>query len=303
MPPHLIALRGLRRGEAAGLRWCDVDLDAATAMISQQLQQYDGHLTLCPPKTSSSQRLIALDRTTVTVLRRHRAAQDTERARAGTSYRDSGYVFTNLNGDPMPPDRLTRHFRQLCDAAGLPPIRLHDLRHGAASLALAAGAELKTVQDQLGHSSIVLTADTYISVLPQVARQSAEDTATLIIQAGYLVPGSTRRRRTGSRTSRRRAPNAPRTTSLAHPARQIGHPHRQRPSASGPQPSAAATSDHNEPRITRRPPGPNTRPPGSRPYPGQPPAIPPPPQPCPGRHNPRPGLVGRVGIEPTTGGL
>ena len=59
---HLIALRGLRRGEAAGRRWCDIDLDAATAMISQQLQQYDGHLTLCPPKTSSSQRQVALDR-------------------------------------------------------------------------------------------------------------------------------------------------------------------------------------------------------------------------------------------------
>jgi Mn2+/Fe2+ NRAMP family transporter len=81
-------------------------------------------------------------------------------------------VFTRPNGDPMAPDWLSRYFRQLSDATGLPPIRLHDLRHGAASLALAPGADLKVVQDMLGHSSIVLSADTYISVLPEVARET-----------------------------------------------------------------------------------------------------------------------------------
>jgi len=77
----------------------------------------------------------------------------------------SGYVFTGLGGDPLAPDRLTRHFRALTAAAGLPPIRLHDLRHGAATLALAAGVELKVVQDMMGHASIVLTADTYVKVI------------------------------------------------------------------------------------------------------------------------------------------
>jgi integrase len=135
---HLIALRGLRRGEAAGLRWRDIDLDTATAIISCQLQQYDGRLVLCPPKTVGSERAVALDRTTVAVLRAHRAAQDAERVALGDKYHDSGYVFTCLNGDPMAPDRLSRTFRRLSDQAGLPPVRLHDLRHGAATLALAA---------------------------------------------------------------------------------------------------------------------------------------------------------------------
>ena len=95
---------------------------------------------------------------------------------------------------------------------GLPPVRLHDLRHGAASLALAAGADLRTIQDQLGHASIVLTADTYISVLPDLARSTAEDTARLIIAAGLRPPGSARPR------------PAPRViTSRARPARQISH--------------------------------------------------------------------------------
>jgi hypothetical protein len=128
----------------------------------------------------------------------------------------------------MAPDRLSRHFRQLSDQAGLPPVRLHDLRHGAASLALAAGAELKTVQDQLGHSSIVLTADTYISVLPDVARQAAEDTAALVLSAGYLVPGTrrTRRRQRMSSLRRQPGPSPQGGASLAHPGRQIGRPAR-----------------------------------------------------------------------------
>jgi site-specific recombinase XerD len=81
------------------------------------------------------------------VLRHHRARRAAERAAAGPAYRDSGYVFTPQAGDPIAPDRLTRRFRHLADNAGLPPIRLHDLRHGAATVAPAAGADLKTVQD------------------------------------------------------------------------------------------------------------------------------------------------------------
>ncbi|HEX5296469.1 MAG TPA: tyrosine-type recombinase/integrase [Streptosporangiaceae bacterium] len=237
---HLIALRGLRRGEAAGLRWCDIDLDSKTAVISQQLQQYNGRLAICPPKTPHSSRVIALDHTTVAALRAHRDRQRAEASAYGPGYRASGFVFTNLNGDPMAPDRLTRMFKKLAAEAGLPPVRLHDLRHGAATLALAAGVDLRVVQDMLGHSSIVLTADTYTSVLPAVAHTAAEKVATLIIKAGCLVPGTRRRRRRQARRSRRGSVRAGRHVgqpppvaqrSRAHAARQIGHPrsrHRKR---------------------------------------------------------------------------
>ena len=233
---HLIALRGLRRGEAAGLRWCDIDLGGKTAVICQQLQQYDGRLAICPPKTDHSTRVIALDHTTVAALAAHRDRQRAEAAGYGPGYRASGFVFTNLNGDPMAPDRLTRTFRRLTGEAGLPPVRLHDLRHGAATLALAAGVDLRVVQEMLGHSSIVLTADTYTSVLPAVAHTAAEKVATLIIQAGCLVPGTRRRRRRQATRTRRRAraqAGGRRTRmirrSRAHPARQLGRPrHRHR---------------------------------------------------------------------------
>jgi len=230
---HLIALRGLRRGEAAGLRWCDIDLDGKTAVIAQQLQQYNGRLAVCPPKTDCSTRVIALDHTTVAALAAHRDRQRAEAAAFGPGYRSSGFVFTNLNGDPMAPDRLTRTFRRLTAQAGLPPVRLHDLRHGAATLALTAGVDLRVVQDMLGHSSIVLTADTYTSVLPAVAHTAAEKVATLIIQAGCLVPGTRRRRRRQATRHHRRTragrgqPRTPRR-SRAHPARQLGRPRPRR---------------------------------------------------------------------------
>jgi integrase len=212
---HLIALRGLRRGEAAGLRWCDVDLDGQVLTIRQQIQRVGGHLAQCPTKTESSCRTIALDRTTTAVLRRHHARQQAEAATYGTT--PSGYVFTNQRGAPLNPDRLTRLLYELTAAAGLPPVRLHDLRHGAASLALQAGADLKVVQDQLGHSSVVITADTYVSVLPDVARQAAEDTATLILQTGRLIPGTNRPRRPQRTTKPRKT--RPRGTTGTPPRR------------------------------------------------------------------------------------
>jgi len=134
------------------------------------------------------------------------------------------------------PDRLTRTFTVLAAQAGLPPVRLHDLRHGAATLALAAGVDLRTVQDQLGHSSIVLTADTYISVLPDVARAAAEKVAALILRAGCLVPGTRypRRRQLGRGKRRRRTRSSPPgRRSRAHPGRQIGRPPRR--SRAGPR--------------------------------------------------------------------
>ncbi len=184
----LIALRGLRRGEVAGLRWVDVDLDARVVMICQQRIAYGHTVAVGPPKTAASRRTIALDRHTVQTLRAHRRRQRTEQLAAGHAWQDSGYVFTTAEGAPLHPDWLTRRFGHLVKASGLPPVRLHDLRHGAASLAHAAGADLKTVQEQLGHTSIVLTADTYTSVLHQTHVRAAEATARLVLAAAAINP-------------------------------------------------------------------------------------------------------------------
>jgi integrase len=110
---RVIALRGLRRAEAAGLRWCDIDLDNRTAVISQQLQQHGGRLEITPPKTPYSAWVIALDHTTVAALREHHRRQRAEATAPG--YAASGHVFTNRRGGPMAPDRLTRILRALSE--------------------------------------------------------------------------------------------------------------------------------------------------------------------------------------------
>ncbi|MFI9836284.1 tyrosine-type recombinase/integrase [Nonomuraea sp. NPDC051941] len=183
----LAALRGLRRGELAGLRWTDVDVQAAELTVAQQRVHADGQVVVGPPKSAASCRVVALDAETVRVLRRHRERQEELSARAGTRWRESGYVFTTATGAALRPDYLTGRFRRLVTASGQPPIRLHDLRHGAATLALAARTDLKVVQAMLGHASIVLTADTYVSVLPEVAHEAARETARLVLNAASAL--------------------------------------------------------------------------------------------------------------------
>jgi integrase len=190
---HLTALRGLRRGEVSGLRWCDVDLDNAVIHVAHQLQKRDGDLVICPPKTASCKRWVALDSMTVQVLRDHRERQLEELR--DISAVDTGYVFTDAAGSPLAPAKLSDTFRRLVKSTGLPPVRFHDLRHGAASLELEVGGDLKLVSDQRGHSSIVLTADTYVSILPQLVRDVVEDVAQLLVQQGLRVPGRRRPRR------------------------------------------------------------------------------------------------------------
>ncbi|MGW0200504.1 tyrosine-type recombinase/integrase [Nonomuraea sp. NPDC003201] len=118
---------------------------------------------------------------------RHRERQQELSATAGTHWRDSGYVFTTATGAALRPDYLTGRFRRLVAASGLPPVRLHELRHGAATPALAAHTDLKVVQAMLGHASIVLTADTYVSVMPEVAHKAAQQTAGLVLNAASAL--------------------------------------------------------------------------------------------------------------------
>ena len=108
---HLIALRGLRRGEAIGLRWCDLDLDRGIGYICRQRVRLREQVLETAPKTETSIRLLILDRTTVAVLRQHRARQIA--ACAATGSEPSGYVFTDLRGQPLHPEYLYFAFKKL----------------------------------------------------------------------------------------------------------------------------------------------------------------------------------------------
>ena len=177
---HLIAFRGLRRGEACGLRWEDIDLANKTLTVAVQLTSHHGDLTESVPKSDAGNRVVALDVETVSSFKAHHRRQTKTRMALGATWGDTGRTFTQPDGTWIHPAWLSEHFDRLVARSGLPPIRLHDLRHGAATLALAAGVDMKVVQEMLGHSSITLTSDTYTSVLPEVARAAAEAAAKLV---------------------------------------------------------------------------------------------------------------------------
>jgi integrase len=126
---------------------------------------------------------LAADQRTVAILRAHLARQAADRLAWGEAWAGSGLVFACEDGSPLHPGMVSNRFRRLAFAAGLPPVRLHDLRHGAATYALAAGVDVKVVQERLGHSTSILTRDTYTSVLPDVARAAAEAAAAMIPRA------------------------------------------------------------------------------------------------------------------------
>ena len=132
------------------------------------------------PKTAKGRRRIALDAATVGSLRTHRRAQAAERLWAGSIWHDEDLVFCRADGQPLDPDSVSQSFERLSARAGLPRIRLHDARHIAASLLLAAGVHPKVVQERLGHATIATTLDTYSHVLPGLGEDAAERLAAAI---------------------------------------------------------------------------------------------------------------------------
>lgn len=169
----LMLSTGMRRGEALGLRWSDVDLEAKVLLVQRQLKREGGHLVTADTKTARSRRAVNLPDELVATLQSHRARQAAERLALGPAWTESGHVFTSTVGTPIDPRNLYREFRQICEASGLGRWHPHELRHSAASLMLAQGVKLQVVSEVLGHSSIRMTADVYGHVLAPDRRSAA----------------------------------------------------------------------------------------------------------------------------------
>jgi integrase len=164
---------GLRQGEALGLAWEDVNLDAGEIRIRQALQRLTGQgLVLVEPKSSSGRRTIALPAPLVEGLRFHRTAQLEERLQAGSEWHDHGLVFAQPNGKPIDPRADNRAWKALLRTAGVSDARLHDARHTAATLLLLQGVDNRVVMEILGHSQLSMTAR-YQHVLPELSREAA----------------------------------------------------------------------------------------------------------------------------------
>ncbi|TAK36118.1 MAG: site-specific integrase [Chloroflexota bacterium] len=185
----LMATTGLRLGEATALRWEDIDLKTNRLIVQRALQKQKGKgLVFVEPKTERSRRTIHIAAGTVVVLRQHRARQVEERLKAGALWEDKDLAFCTETGAPLTQDMARSPFQTALRRAGLPSIRLHDLRHTAATLLLAQGVHPKVVQEMLGHSTITLTLDTYSHVIPALHAEAAAHMDRLFTLAGTKAP-------------------------------------------------------------------------------------------------------------------
>lgn len=165
---------GLRRGEVIALRWSDLDLDTGTVRIGNSLQRLDGRLQLVPTKTKQSTATVAMPEGLVTVLRRHRARQQEERLALGADWPGTDLVFTSTTGTPLEPRNVTRIWHSVRTEAGLPDLRLHDLRHSCATILTALGVHPRVVMETLRHSQISITMNTYSHVAPTLQRAASD---------------------------------------------------------------------------------------------------------------------------------
>jgi integrase len=169
----LDAFCGLRRDEIIGLAWADVDLDAAVLLVRET-----GSGT--GPKSDAGVRVVPMADVVVAALRAWRKIQAADRLAWGPDWADTGLVFTREDGTPVKEQWVSTRFETLAFRSGLPPIRFHDLRHGAASLAKAAGLDTKYISALLGHSRTSFTDSVYVTLFPE-AQQAAADAAAAVV--------------------------------------------------------------------------------------------------------------------------
>ena len=171
---HLIAYTGIRRGEALGLCWHDVDLEAGIISITQTLSRsVRKGLIFQPPKTNSGRRTIDLDEGTVEVLRAHHGRQLLQQMELEGAYKDNDLLFPGPLGEPMNPMAVTRACGSLAKRVSLEGTRVHDLRHFHASVMLQSNQSVVLVSKRLGHASVSMTADIYAHVLPGWQKEAA----------------------------------------------------------------------------------------------------------------------------------
>ncbi len=165
---------GMRRGEALGMRWADIDREAGVATINQTVLEIRGKKYVQPhAKTEASEREVRLSRSCLSALAAHRVVQDTRRTTMGPAWHDHDLVFTTGRGEPILPRNVDRSFVALVEKSGLPAITLHDLRRTHSTLLAAAGIEANIVSERLGHKNVAITLDIYTNVLPEMAERAA----------------------------------------------------------------------------------------------------------------------------------
>jgi integrase len=153
---RLIPATGLRRGEACGLHWDDVDFDAGVVLVRHNAVPVGEEVVIQTPKTRRSRRRVTIGRDSVQLLRDRLAREREHRVSLGAGWHDHGLVFPALDGSPQNPTTVSSRFKALVRAAGLPPVTLHALRHAHGTLCLEQGMPIHVVAQRLGHDPAML---------------------------------------------------------------------------------------------------------------------------------------------------
>lgn len=194
---YLAVMSGMRRGEILGLKWKDIDWEGRRLHPRQQIlevrrpgkegKRHAGKETISSTsvelgalKTAKAKRRVILSPGTLARLREHQAAQSREKEELGPDWNDEGFVFADPFGRPTLPRTFYGAFRQLMDEAGVPRIRLHDLRHTAASLMIQQGIDAKVVSDRLGHADVAFTLRVYTHLYEAQREEAAFDLDDLL---------------------------------------------------------------------------------------------------------------------------
>lgn len=181
---YFLAVEGMRRGEALGLRWSDVNWERGTVHIAQSVvpdRNDRGRAVIqSRAKTAAGSRSVRLTTETIAALKEHRDRQAFQRQSVGDRWQDHGLIVCTSTGTPINPNNVTRSYDRLVMLSGVPRIRVHDMRHTAATMLLRAGVPAKIVSERLGHATIAITLDTYSHVLPDMQDVAAEAMSTLL---------------------------------------------------------------------------------------------------------------------------
>jgi len=173
---YVLALHtGMRQGEILALKWDNVDLEAGTLRVRRTLTKTGKVYAIGEPKTRNSRRVIRLTAAAVGALRTHLSRQLEEMERMGSLYQPGGLVFATEAGTIINPSNLrNRSLKPLLKAAGLRPVRFHDLRHTCATLLLSKNVNPKIVSEMLGHASVSITLDVYSHLMPDMQEKAAK---------------------------------------------------------------------------------------------------------------------------------
>jgi integrase len=174
---------GLRRGEALGLRWEDIDFDSGTVRI-HQLQRIRGQLLLAPVKTRAGQRGLPLLDVIHQALKQQAERQEAYRADMGRAWPDLGLVFTTRTGRPIEPRNLVRSFRRICSDSKIRIIKVHHLRHTVGSLLKDLGVPARDAQTILAHTRISTTLEIYTDTDEQARRDALTRLQDLLDSGG-----------------------------------------------------------------------------------------------------------------------